>query len=44
MLAISDRVGTLAPGLDADVVLLDGAPFAPATSVVRVWVNGEEVL
>jgi imidazolonepropionase-like amidohydrolase len=43
MLSIDDRVGLLAPGLDADVVLLDGSPFNASTSVTRVWVNGEEV-
>jgi imidazolonepropionase-like amidohydrolase len=43
MLAIEGRVGRLARGLDADVLLLDGPPLAPGTSVVRVFVNGEEV-
>ena len=43
MLAISDRVGRIAEGLDADVLLLDGDPLDPGTSVVRTWVNGEEV-
>ncbi len=43
LMAICDRVGTLRAGLDADVILLDGPPLAPGTSVLRVWVNGEEV-
>lgn len=43
MLAISDRVGGLSPGLDADVVLLDGAPLDPASNVVRVFVGGKEI-
>jgi len=43
MLAIDGRVGRLAAGLDGDVLLLDGAPLEPETSVVRAWVNGEEV-
>jgi len=43
MLAIDGRVGRLAPGLDADVLLLDGPPLDPATSVLRAWVAGEEV-
>ena len=43
MLAIDDRVGRLAPGLDADVLLLDGSPFDVSTGVLRVWVNGREV-
>jgi imidazolonepropionase-like amidohydrolase len=43
MLAIAARVGRLASGLDADVLLLDGPPLEPGTSVLRAWVNGEEV-
>ncbi len=43
MLAISDRVGTIAPGMDADILLLDGSPLSPSSSVVRVWVAGREV-
>ncbi len=44
ILAIDDRVGTLTAGMDGDVVLLDGTPLAPSTRVLRVWVDGEEVL
>jgi imidazolonepropionase-like amidohydrolase len=43
MLGLSARVGRIAVGMDADVLLLDGAPVEPATSVLRVWVNGQEV-
>jgi imidazolonepropionase-like amidohydrolase len=43
MLAIDARVGRLVAGLDADVLLLDGPPLDPATSVLRAWVAGEEV-
>ena len=43
MMAIDDRVGRLERGLDADVLLLDGSPLAPGTSVRRTWVDGEEV-
>jgi imidazolonepropionase-like amidohydrolase len=43
MLAIGARVGRLAAGLDGDVLLLDEPPLEPETSVVRAWVNGEEV-
>ena len=43
MLGLAGRIGRIATGLDADVLLLDGAPAEPATSVMRVWVNGEEV-
>lgn len=43
MMCIADRVGRLAAGLDGDVLLLDGAPLDPATSVLRAWVAGKEV-
>ena len=43
MMGIDDSVGTLAAGKDGDVLLLDGPPLDPATSVLRVWVAGEEV-
>ncbi|TDJ72256.1 MAG: hypothetical protein E2O39_07085 [Planctomycetota bacterium] len=43
MLSIDDRVGRLARGLDADVLLLDGSPLDPATSILRVWVDGKEI-
>jgi cell division transport system ATP-binding protein len=41
--AALDKVGLLQVGLDADVLLLDGAPLDPATSVLRTWVSGREV-
>jgi imidazolonepropionase-like amidohydrolase len=43
MYAIDGRVGRLAPGLDGDVVVLDGSPLELSTRVVRVWAGGEEV-
>ncbi|MBL8863699.1 MAG: amidohydrolase family protein [Planctomycetes bacterium] len=43
MLAIDDRVGLLRAGLDADILLLDGSPLSPASSVQRVWVLGKEI-
>ncbi|NOT30539.1 MAG: amidohydrolase family protein, partial [Planctomycetes bacterium] len=43
MMVLDARIGRLASGLDADVLLLDGPPLDPATSVLRTWVNGEEV-
>lgn len=43
LLGVGHRVGRLAPGLHADVVLLDGPPLEPATSILRVWVSGEEI-
>lgn len=43
ILAIDDKVGLLQAGMDADVLLLDGAPLEPSTSVQRAWVAGREV-
>lgn len=43
MLAIDHRVGRLAPGMDADLLLLDGDPLELSTRVLRVWVNGQEI-
>ena len=43
MMSISDRVGRLAAGMDADVLLLDGDPLDLGTQVQRVWVGGREV-
>ncbi|MEM6673652.1 MAG: amidohydrolase family protein [Planctomycetota bacterium] len=43
MLCIDDRVGTLEPGKDGDVVLLDGSPLEVSSSIERVFVNGREV-
>jgi len=43
MLAIDDHVGLLAPGMDADILLYDGSPLSPSSSVQRVWVLGREV-
>lgn len=43
LLGIGDKVGRLASGMHADVLLLDGAPLEPSTSILRVWVSGEEI-
>jgi imidazolonepropionase-like amidohydrolase len=43
MFALDAHVGRIAAGLDGDVLLLDGQPMDPSTSVRRVWVNGREV-
>jgi imidazolonepropionase-like amidohydrolase len=37
---IADRVGSLEPGKDADVLVLTGHPADPRTSVERVYVEG----
>ena len=43
ILGIGDRVGLLKPGMDADVLLLDGSPLDTSSIIQRVWVNGEEI-
>lgn len=43
LLGINDRVGSLEPGKDADVVIFDGDPFEYLTKVETVIVNGEVV-
>ena len=40
ILGLADRVGSLAPGRDADLVFLSGDPFTGQAVVERVWVNG----
>jgi len=41
ILGIDDRVGSLAPGKDADVALFDGDPFEYTSHVLAVLVNGQ---
>ena len=43
ILGVSDRVGSLAPGKDGDVIVLDGPPLSIKTWVQRVYINGELV-
>lgn len=40
-LGVDDRVGSLAPGKDADFLVLSGAPFALGTVIEKTYVNGE---
>ena len=40
---IDARVGSLAPGKDADLLLVDGDPFIPYVHPEKVFVGGEEV-
>ena len=41
ILRIDDRVGSIEPGKDADLVILDGDPMEPGTRTVKVVVEGE---
>ncbi|MBE7030644.1 MAG: amidohydrolase [Ruminococcaceae bacterium] len=40
---IADRVGAIAPGLDADLVIFDGDPLDPLVSPKQIFVNGESI-
>jgi imidazolonepropionase-like amidohydrolase len=40
-LGVADRVGSIEPGKDADLVLLDGDPIDTRSRVESVWVDGE---
>ncbi len=42
LLGVDDSVGSIKPGLDADVVLFDGDPLEMFTKVKRVYINGIE--
>jgi len=43
ILGVSDRVGSLAAGKDADLVLWTGEPFGALTTAEAVYVRGEKV-
>lgn len=43
VLGIEDRVGSLAVGKDADLVVLDGHPLELQTKVEKVFINGNQV-
>lgn len=43
MLDLDATVGSLAPGKDADFVVLDGDPFSVYTKVRETWIDGEKV-
>ncbi|MCB9870040.1 MAG: amidohydrolase family protein [Planctomycetes bacterium] len=43
VLGIDDRMGTLQPGKDGDVVVWSGSPFDPTSRAERVFINGRAV-
>jgi len=43
MFKLDDRIGSIAPGRDADLVIFSGHPFEAGSAVRRVLVGGEEV-
>jgi imidazolonepropionase-like amidohydrolase len=42
-LGLAASVGSLAPGKDADFVVLDGDPFGVHTHVLETWIDGRRV-
>ena len=43
-IGIADRVGSLEPGKDADILLVDGDPFEVSARMRYVFINGRNVL
>ncbi|GAB3531083.1 amidohydrolase [Arthrobacter tecti] len=43
VLGLADRIGSLAPGKDADVVLWSGDPLDVMQRALKVWIGGKEV-
>jgi len=43
ILGLSDRIGSLAPGKDADVVVWSGEPFNIFSRIEMVWIDGKMV-
>ena len=43
MYRLDDRIGSLEPGRDADVLLFRGHPFRDGGRLERVWIGGEEI-
>lgn len=41
MLKLDHRVGSIKPGLDADLVVLSGSPFSVYSQVLETWIDGE---
>ena len=42
-LGVADRVGSIEPGKDADLVVLSAAPMDPSARVTRLFIDGKEV-
>jgi len=43
ILGVADRIGSLEPGKDADIVVFAGDPFHYKTRVARVFIDGREI-
>lgn len=44
ILGVGDRLGSLAPGRDADIVVMDSHPFQWDSRVTHVLIDGQEVI
>ena len=44
IVGVGDRLGSLSPGKDADVVIMDGHPFHWRSKVTHVFIDGQEVI
>lgn len=42
-LDLDDRIGSIEPGKDADLVVLSGDPLSVHTQVLQTWVEGQQV-
>ncbi|MGK7296916.1 MAG: amidohydrolase family protein [Candidatus Wenzhouxiangella sp. M2_3B_020] len=42
ILGIDDQLGSITPGKRASLIVTDGDPLEPMTSIERVWLDGEE--
>jgi len=43
IIGVANRVGSIEPGKDADLVIFSGDPFAIATKVEKVFINGAPI-
>lgn len=43
IIGVSDRVGSIEAGKDADLVIFDGDPFAISTKIEQVFINGQPI-
>jgi imidazolonepropionase-like amidohydrolase len=43
VLECAERVGSIAPGRDADLVVFDGPPLEVASRVLETWIDGVPV-
>ena len=43
MLDLDERIGSLVPGKDADLIVLNGDPLSVYSKVLETWVEGNKV-